>query len=143
MKTHRYTIDRWFDGRRLKRASGATTLAEHRKRDAFLTWLDTTGRTDILDARTVQWASNRIEDYAAEGSAREMWSPYHGTQPGDPAKLGDALVKIAGMENPPKLFVAGSDALEVITPAVEDRLREIHADKALSNSTDGSFQHQI
>ena len=100
-------------------------------------------RTDILDARTVQWASNCIDDYAAEGSAREMWSPYHGTQPGDPAKLGDALVKIAGMENPPKLFVAGSDALEVITPAVEDRLREIHADEALSNSTDGSFQHQI
>ncbi|MDX6558574.1 MAG: hypothetical protein QOF72_1623, partial [Blastocatellia bacterium] len=42
---------------------------------------------------------------------------YHGTQPGDPAKLGDALVKIAAMQNPPKLFVAGSDALSTITSA--------------------------
>jgi len=96
-------------------------------------------RTDLLDAQNVRWPSNVIEDYAAEGNAQEMWSPYHGTQQGDPAKLGDALVKIAGMENPPKLFVAGSDALAVITPAVEARLREMHADEALSRSTDGSF----
>lgn len=96
-------------------------------------------RTDLLDARNVRYSTNTIDDYAAEGSTREMWSPYHGTQQGDPAKLGDALVKIAGMENPPKLFVAGSDALAVITPAVEARLREMHADEALSKSTDGSF----
>ena len=34
-----------------------------------------------------------IEDYAPEGTAEDMWSPYDGTQPNDPAKLGDALVK--------------------------------------------------
>jgi len=96
-------------------------------------------RTDLLDARNVRYSTNTIDDYAAEGSTREMWSPYHGTQQGDPAKLGDALVKIAVMENPPKLFVAGSDALAMITSAVEARLRETHADEALSKSTDGSF----
>ncbi len=96
-------------------------------------------RTDLLDARNVRYSTNTIDDYAAEGSTREMWTPYHGTQQGDPAKLGDALVKIAGMENPPKLFVAGSDALAVIMPAIEARLREMHADEALSKSTDGSF----
>jgi NAD(P)-dependent dehydrogenase (short-subunit alcohol dehydrogenase family) len=96
-------------------------------------------RTDLLDAGNVRYSTNTIDDYAAEGSTREMWSPYHGTQQGDPAKLGDALVKIAGMENPPKLFVAGSDALPMITSAVEARLREMHADEALSKSTDGSF----
>jgi NAD(P)-dependent dehydrogenase (short-subunit alcohol dehydrogenase family) len=87
----------------------------------------------------IRWASNVIDDYAAEGNVQEMWSPYHGTQPGDPAKLGDALVKIAGMENPPKLFVAGSDALTMITPAVEARLQATRADEELSESTDGSF----
>jgi NAD(P)-dependent dehydrogenase (short-subunit alcohol dehydrogenase family) len=96
-------------------------------------------RTDLLDAGNVRYSTNTIDDYAAEGSTREIWSPYHGTQQGDPAKLGDALVKIAGMENPPKLFVAGSDALPMITSAVEARLREMHADEALSKSTDGSF----
>jgi NAD(P)-dependent dehydrogenase (short-subunit alcohol dehydrogenase family) len=96
-------------------------------------------RTGLLDARNVKYADNTIEDYKAEGSTQEMWSPYDGTQPGDPAKLGDALVKTAAMENPPKLFVAGSDALAVITPAIEARLQATRADEALSTSTDGSF----
>ena len=72
---------------------------------------------------------------SAEGSVEAMWSPYHGTQPGDPGKLGNALVKVAAMEKPPKLFVAGSDALEVITPAIEERLKETRAYAELSKST--------
>ena len=81
----------------------------------------------------------RIEDYAAEGKAEAMWSGYHGTQQGDPARLGDVLVKIAGMDNPPKQFVAGSDALAVVKPALEARLEELRAYEHLSTSTDGSF----
>ena len=96
-------------------------------------------RTDLLDAHNIKYTENTIADYAAEGPAEAMWSPYHGTQPGDPAKLGGALVKIAEMENPPKLFVAGSDALTVITPAVEARLQAVRAHEELSRSTDGSF----
>ena len=96
-------------------------------------------RTDLLDPRNVRWPSNVIEDYAAEGKAQAMWSGYHGKQPGDPAKLGEALVRIAGMENPPKIFVAGSDALAMIVPAVEARLHDTRAYEELSKSTDGSF----
>jgi NAD(P)-dependent dehydrogenase (short-subunit alcohol dehydrogenase family) len=97
-------------------------------------------RTDLLDMCNVKWAETSIEDYAAEGKAEDMWSPYAGTQPNDPAKLGDGLVKIAGMENPPKVFVAGSDALDTITPAVEARLQEMRAHEALSKSMEGSFK---
>jgi hypothetical protein len=43
------------------------------------------------------------------------------------------------MQNPPKLFIAGSDALDVITPAIEERLREARAHETLSKSTGGSF----
>jgi len=96
-------------------------------------------RTDLLDAHNVRWVSKVIEDYAPEGTAQNMWSHYQGTQPGDPAKLGDALVKIAAMQNPPKVFIAGSDALTAITPVIEERLREARANKMLSKSTDGSF----
>lgn len=96
-------------------------------------------RTDLLDDQNVRWPSNAIEDYAAEGNVQDTWSAYNGTQQGDPAKLGDALVKIAGMENPPKLFVAGSDALAAIAPAVEERLQAMRAHEELSKSTDGSF----
>ena len=96
-------------------------------------------RTDLLDAQNVRWVNKVVEDYAPEGTAHDMWSRYHGTQPGDPAKLGDALVKIAAMPNPPKTFVAGSDALDVIRPAIEERLREARANEMLSKSTVGSF----
>jgi hypothetical protein len=68
-----------------------------------------------------------------------MWSGYHGTQQGDPAKLGDVLVKIAGMDNPPKQFLAGSDALAMAKPVLEERLAELRAYQDLSKSTDGTF----
>jgi NAD(P)-dependent dehydrogenase (short-subunit alcohol dehydrogenase family) len=96
-------------------------------------------RTDLLDARNVRWPSNVIEDYAAEGNIQETWSAYHGKQQGDPAKLGEVLVKIAGMEKPPKQFLAGSDALTVVVPVLEARLQEMRAYEDLSNSTDGTF----
>jgi NAD(P)-dependent dehydrogenase (short-subunit alcohol dehydrogenase family) len=96
-------------------------------------------RTDLLDPQNVRWGKNTIADYAAEGSAEAMWSPYNGKQQGDPLKLGAALVKIAGMQNPPGLFAAGSDALAAIIPAIEDRLNLTRAYAELSKSTDGSF----
>jgi NAD(P)-dependent dehydrogenase (short-subunit alcohol dehydrogenase family) len=97
-------------------------------------------RTGLLEPSNVRWASNPVDDYAAEGSPEAMWSPYNGAQPGDPAKLGQALVKLAAMEAPPKVFVAGSDALSAISPAVKARLETIHAHEALSRSTDGDFE---
>jgi NAD(P)-dependent dehydrogenase (short-subunit alcohol dehydrogenase family) len=96
-------------------------------------------RTNLLDAQNVRWGQSTIEDYSAEGSAEAMWSPYHGTQQGDSVKLGQALVKIAGMENAPQVFVAGSDALAAVTPAIEERLQETRAHAELSKSTDGAF----
>jgi len=96
-------------------------------------------RTDLLEAHNAKYAGSTIEDYAAEGKAEDMWSGYNGKQQGDPAKLGDVLVKIAGMDNPPRQFVAGSDALAVVKPALEARLEELRAYEDLSKSTDGSF----
>lgn len=46
---------------------------------------------------------------------------------------------MAAMENPPKVFVAGSDALGMITPVVEERLRMIRDNEMLTKSTDGLF----
>jgi NAD(P)-dependent dehydrogenase (short-subunit alcohol dehydrogenase family) len=96
-------------------------------------------RTDLLDEQNVRWVGKAIEDYAAEGTAHDMWAKYSGTQPNDPAKLGDALVKIAAMQNPPKVFAAGSDALSTITPAIEERLSDMRAHETLSRGMEGSF----
>ena len=92
-------------------------------------------RTDLLDARNVRWTTQVIDDYAAEGTPEKMWSPYRGTQPNDPGKLGEILVKISAMTKPPKVFVAGPDALAAIRPAIEARLKETHAYEELSKAT--------
>jgi len=96
-------------------------------------------RTDLLDAKNVRWTTQVVDDYVAEGTPEKMWSRYSGTQPNDPAKLGDALVRIAALAKPPKYFVAGSDALAAITPAIEERLEAMKAFDDLSKSTEGTF----
>lgn len=92
-------------------------------------------RTDLIGPENARWGCNTIDDYAADGGAEAMWSPYHGSQPNDPGKLGEALVKVAAMEKPPMVFVAGGDALDVITPAIEERLKATRAHEELSKST--------
>jgi NAD(P)-dependent dehydrogenase (short-subunit alcohol dehydrogenase family) len=96
-------------------------------------------RTDLLSPQSVEWSSGHIEDYGPPGNIQAAWSGYHGQQPGDPAALGEALVQIANMEHPPKVFAAGSDALEVITPAVEARLAELRQHADLSKEAGGAF----
>jgi len=97
-------------------------------------------RTDLLSEANAKWAGKRIDDYAAtEASAKDMWSPYAGTQPGDPDKLGQVLVKLTDMSVPPRLFIAGGDAIAAVAPAVEARLKATHDFKELSKSTNGNF----
>ena len=97
-------------------------------------------RTDLLSTGNVRYPEARIDDYAAaEESAEQMWAVYAGKQPGDPSRLGEAVVRLSAMKAPPQIFVAGSDALAMVTPAVEARLEAVHAHQLLSTSTDGSF----
>ena len=96
-------------------------------------------RTDLLDARNAKYGSSTIEDYAAEGNAEDMWSGYDGKQQGDPAKLGDVLVKIAGMENPPNSSWRAATPLRSSCRSSKARLEELRAFEDLSKSTDGSF----
>lgn len=96
-------------------------------------------RTDFLDAKSVKYGTKVIEDYATTGTVKDVYDAYSHQQPGDPAKLGRALVKLANMEKPPKQFLAGSDAIAMVTRSLESRLDEIHAFAGLSNSTDGTF----
>jgi hypothetical protein len=80
-----------------------------------------------------------IEDYGPEGNIAGAWSIYDGQQPNDPASLGEALVRIADMEHPPKVFAAGGDALDTITPVVEARLAELRTHAELSKAAGGTF----
>ena len=95
-------------------------------------------RTSLLSAKNVSYAKSSITDYAHEGSAEAMWSGYDGKQPNDPDKLGDALVKLSNMATPPRFFAAGPDALDVIRPVMEARLKDMREHEALSKAMVGS-----
>lgn len=78
--------------------------------------------------------------YSLLGNFEELaWEVCNHRQPGDPAKLGAALVKIADMESPPKQFLAASDSIVMVKPVLEARLKEIQDHADLSKSMDGSF----
>ena len=57
-----------------------------------------------------------------------------GQQPGDPAKLGRALVMIASEEQPPRRFIAGADAVGLAEQKVADLQTQIDAYRDLSTS---------
>jgi NAD(P)-dependent dehydrogenase (short-subunit alcohol dehydrogenase family) len=94
-------------------------------------------RTSFLNQQNAMVVETAIKDYAAQGSARDAYAAYDGTQLGDPLKLGEALLSIVAMEHPPRLFAAGSDAVDLLRPAAEARLRALEDNLALSRSTDG------
>ncbi len=96
-------------------------------------------RTNFLNQNNYEVVETEIADYAKEGSARDSYAAYDGNQPGDPFKLGQALITINGMANPLKLFVAGSDAIGMLKPVAEERVAAIGRAVELSNSTDGNF----
>jgi len=89
-------------------------------------------RTNLLDPKNVLWATHEVADYAAQGSPEAMWGQYNGAQTNDPAKLAAALIEIATMHNPPKVFAAGADALATIRPTIEARLEDMRTHEALS-----------
>ncbi|RZA33887.1 MAG: SDR family NAD(P)-dependent oxidoreductase, partial [Lysobacteraceae bacterium] len=93
-------------------------------------------RTDFLDQSSVRYGKNVIDDYAMHGSVEGAYGAYHGKQLGDPIKLGSVVVRLAGMDKPPKQFLAGSDALAMASTAIDARLSELHGMAALSGSTD-------
>jgi NAD(P)-dependent dehydrogenase (short-subunit alcohol dehydrogenase family) len=69
-------------------------------------------RTELLSNDSTTFAKPSIDDYAER--ARETvaaWSRMDGKQGGDPAKLADALIHLAGLEEPPARFAAGADAV--------------------------------
>ena len=62
-----------------------------------------------------------------------------GRQPGDPAKLAEAIVSLSKTDKPPLRFVAGSVALGAADQKLADMRNEFDRWRQLSMSTDGTF----
>jgi len=92
-------------------------------------------RTELLTKESTSYAEPSIEDYAERHAAqREFWEAQNGQQSGDPAKLAQALVTIAGEAQPPRRFVAGADAIALAEQQVAQFQEEINTFRDLSSS---------
>ena len=96
-------------------------------------------RTDLLAPQSVVFGDLPVEGYDSPAAVKAQWQSYHRNQSGDPAKLGQALVQLAGLASPPRQFFAGSDAVSGIIADLQRRLAEVQAHKDLSVTTDGTF----
>lgn len=91
---------------------------------------------------TIYAAAKASEGYCARSPHQcRRWKQYarDGKQNGNPAALGEVMVKLAAMDNPPKQFMAGADAIEAVEPVLQGRLAEIEANKHLSKASAESF----
>lgn len=92
-------------------------------------------RTELLTPTSTIWAENKIEDYAAKNAElRPFWISMNGKQGGDPAKLAQALIKIANEKEPPKRWLAGADAIDTAEQKVIEFQKQINAYRDLSSS---------
>jgi len=92
-------------------------------------------RTNLLEPSSTKWSETFIEDYAdSNAQLRPMWQGLSGKQGGDPAKLADALIKIANENEPPKRWLAGADAIAQAEAKVSEFQQQINAYRELSSS---------
>jgi NAD(P)-dependent dehydrogenase (short-subunit alcohol dehydrogenase family) len=97
-------------------------------------------RTELLSRDSTVYAAPSIDDYAER--TKEIiaaWTSMDGKQGGDPAKLANALVQLAGLEEPPLRFPGGADAVQTFEAKGNTLLAQAHAHRDLSNSL--SFNH--
>lgn len=92
-------------------------------------------RTGLLTAESTTFAEPCIEDYADRSHATvDAWRDMNGKQGGDPVKLAEAIVRLAGLDEPPTRFAAGADAVQTFE-AKAQALRvqaELHRDLSVS-----------
>jgi NAD(P)-dependent dehydrogenase (short-subunit alcohol dehydrogenase family) len=92
-------------------------------------------RTELLTPESTNYAEPSIEDYAERTEQTvAVWNSMNGQQSGDPAKLANALVQLAGQDESPLRWAAGADAVETVEQKAKDMLAQVDAYRDLSTS---------
>jgi NAD(P)-dependent dehydrogenase (short-subunit alcohol dehydrogenase family) len=92
-------------------------------------------RTELLTPQSTQYAEPSIVDYAQRTQQTvEAWKAMDGKQGGDPAKLAEALLALAALDEPPVRFAAGADAIETFEQKASSLLSQANAHRELSVS---------
>ncbi|HEX8550202.1 MAG TPA: SDR family oxidoreductase [Abditibacteriaceae bacterium] len=92
-------------------------------------------RTELLTDDSTTWPEPSIDDYAENTRTTvAAWKGMNGLQGGDPAKLANALIQLAGSEDPPLRWPAGADAVEALEQKAQTLLAQANAYRELSSS---------
>ncbi|HXC99043.1 MAG TPA: SDR family NAD(P)-dependent oxidoreductase [Verrucomicrobiae bacterium] len=92
-------------------------------------------RTELLTDESTSYARTTIEDYKERNAQQhEFWKSQNGKQSGDPAKLAQALLKLAGQNELPRRFIAGADAIGTAEQKIALLQKQIDAYRELSTS---------
>ena len=70
------------------------------------------------------------------GKTARFQRDFNGKQPGDPARAAEAILQLAGLEEPPLRLILGSDAYEFIEKNDSMKLEADKKWRELSISTD-------
>ena len=92
-------------------------------------------RTELLTPESTNYAEPSIDDYAERTEQTvAVWNSMNGQQGGDPAKLANALVQLAGQDEPPLRFAAGADVIATVEQKAKDLLAQADAYRELSSN---------
>ena len=92
-------------------------------------------RTELLTEELTNYAEPSIADYDERREQQlAFWNAQNGKQSGDPAKLAQALIALAGQEELPRRFIAGADSIGTAEQKIEVLQRQIDAYRDLSKS---------
>jgi NAD(P)-dependent dehydrogenase (short-subunit alcohol dehydrogenase family) len=92
-------------------------------------------RTELLTAQSTTYADGAIAAYDERRAPLvAQWQSMNGQQAGDPAKLAQALLTIAGQEPPPRRFIAGADAIGAVEQKIAELREDIASNQPLSTS---------
>jgi NAD(P)-dependent dehydrogenase (short-subunit alcohol dehydrogenase family) len=92
-------------------------------------------RTELLTEQSTNYAKTTIEDYKVRNAQQhEFWRSQNGKQTGDPAKLAQALLILAGQNELPSRFIAGADAVGTAEQKIALLQKQIAAYRELSTS---------
>ncbi len=93
-------------------------------------------RTDF-SGRSLKQAAEPIADYAeTAGRRRKERDRTHGTQQGDPARAGLAIIAAVEAPAPPAILLLGSDAIDTYRDVLDAQRAETDVWEATSRSTD-------
>ncbi len=92
-------------------------------------------RTELLTEESTQYAATSVVDYAERNAQQHaFWKSQNGIQSGDPAKLAQALLKLASQPEVPRRFLAGADAIGTAEMKITTLQQQIEAYRELSSS---------